>query len=170
MTCKDHGMLISSGQPYDGTLNSGNIDKLWQEVVHFLIVRIFHSFGTIEDAFPIFWGLLSQASRREVVLGRVLVSVFALLLGLKSENLRVKIGSWARSKLMEWLNSNSGFCLFSFFSSNTFTRKSVDFRGIQTVIVGREGKHADHLTTTTTHFFYVSMLSSLIQGGGIWIK
>ena len=36
------------------------------------------------------------------------------------------------------------FCLFSFFS-NTNT---VDVSGIQTRIVGVEGEHADHLTTS----------------------
>ena len=41
------------------------------------------------------------------------------------------------------------FCLFSFFSNTFFTEKTVDASGIQTRIVGVEGKHADHLTTTT---------------------
>ena len=42
------------------------------------------------------------------------------------------------------------FDLFSFFSNTKFTEKTVDFSGIQTPIVWLEGKHADHLTTTTT--------------------
>ena len=41
------------------------------------------------------------------------------------------------------------FCLFLFFSSTNFTEKTVCFSGIQTQIVGVEGEHADHLTTTT---------------------
>ena len=39
--------------------------------------------------------------------------------------------------------------LFSFFSNTNFTEKTVDVCGIRTQIVGVEGEHADHLTTTT---------------------
>ena len=39
-------------------------------------------------------------------------------------------------------------CLFSSFSNTNFTEKTVGFSGIRTRIVGVEGKHADHLTTT----------------------
>ena len=45
----------------------------------------------------------------------------------------------------------ASFCLFSFFSNTNFKKKTVGFRGIQTRIVGVEGKHADHLITTTVH-------------------
>ena len=43
--------------------------------------------------------------------------------------------------------------LFLFFRSFQiqFYRKIVDFSGIRTQIVGIEGEHADHLTTTTAH-------------------
>ena len=40
--------------------------------------------------------------------------------------------------------------LFLFFSNKNFTEKTVGVREIRTWIVGVEGKHADHLTTTTT--------------------
>ena len=40
------------------------------------------------------------------------------------------------------------FCLFSFFSNTNFTENTVDVSGIQTRIVGVEGEHADHLTTS----------------------
>ena len=41
------------------------------------------------------------------------------------------------------------FCLFSFFTNTNLTEKTVGVRRIRTQIVGVEGKHADHLTTTT---------------------
>ena len=40
------------------------------------------------------------------------------------------------------------FVIFVLFKLN-FTEKTVGFSGFQTQIVGIEGKHADHLTTTT---------------------
>ena len=40
--------------------------------------------------------------------------------------------------------------VFLFFSNTNFTEKTVDVSGIRTRIVGLEGKHADHLTTTKT--------------------
>ena len=40
------------------------------------------------------------------------------------------------------------FCLFSIFSAKIW-QKNVDFSGIQTRIIGVEGEHTDHLTTTT---------------------
>ena len=46
------------------------------------------------------------------------------------------------------LTTRPHFCLFSFFSNTNFTEKNVGLSGIRTRIV--EGKHADHLTTTTT--------------------
>ena len=39
-------------------------------------------------------------------------------------------------------------CVFSFFSSNKFTGKTVDFSKIRTRAVGVEGEHADHWTPT----------------------
>ena len=41
--------------------------------------------------------------------------------------------------------------VFSFFSNTNFTEKIVGFSGFRTRIVGVEGEHADHLTTTTAH-------------------
>ena len=41
------------------------------------------------------------------------------------------------------------FCFFLFFSNTKFSVKTVDFSGIRTRIVGLEGEHAGHLTTTT---------------------
>ena len=41
--------------------------------------------------------------------------------------------------------------IFLFFSKNNLQKKTVYFSGIRTQIVGVEGEHADHLTTTTTH-------------------
>ena len=43
----------------------------------------------------------------------------------------------------------ASFCLFSFFSNTNFTEKTVGFSGIQTRIIGVEGEHGDHFTTTT---------------------
>ena len=42
----------------------------------------------------------------------------------------------------------ASFSLFSFFSNTNGTEKTVGFSGIRTKIVGVEGEHADHLTTT----------------------
>ena len=41
--------------------------------------------------------------------------------------------------------------LFLFFSNANFTKKTVGVCGIRTLIARVEGKHADHLTTTTAH-------------------
>ena len=41
------------------------------------------------------------------------------------------------------------FCLFLIFSNTKFTEKTAGIRGIRTWIIGVEGEHADHLTTTT---------------------
>ena len=46
----------------------------------------------------------------------------------------------------------ASFCLFSFFSNTNFTENTLDIRGIRTRIIGVEGEHADHLTTTTVQF------------------
>ena len=43
----------------------------------------------------------------------------------------------------------ASFSLFSLFSNTKFTEKTVSFSGIQTQIVSIEGKHPDHMTTTT---------------------
>ena len=43
------------------------------------------------------------------------------------------------------------FLLFPFFSTTILLKKTVEFSRIQTWIVGVEGKHADHLTTTMAH-------------------
>ena len=43
----------------------------------------------------------------------------------------------------------ASFCLFSFLSNTKFTEKTVGVSGIQSWIVGEEGEHADHLTTTS---------------------
>ena len=43
----------------------------------------------------------------------------------------------------------ASFSLFSLFSNTKFTKKTVSFSGIQTQIVSIEGKHPDHMTTTT---------------------
>ena len=37
-----------------------------------------------------------------------------------------------------------------------FYRKIEDFNGIRTQIIGVEGKHADHLTTTTASYILIS--------------
>ena len=50
------------------------------------------------------------------------------------------------------------FCLFLFFSNTNFTEKTVHFCTIRTLIVGVEGKHADHLTTTTAHQYCYSLV------------
>ena len=51
--------------------------------------------------------------------------------------------------------------IFSFFSNTNFTGKTVDVSRIQTRIVGIEGEHADHLTTTTAQKINRLNLSSL---------
>ena len=38
---------------------------------------------------------------------------------------------------------------FRYFQTQFFTEKTVGFRGIRTRIIGIEGMHDDHLTTTT---------------------
>ena len=42
------------------------------------------------------------------------------------------------------------FIVFSFFSNNSLQKKTVSFSRVWTQIVGVEGEHADHKTTTTT--------------------
>ena len=41
------------------------------------------------------------------------------------------------------------FCLFSVFLKTNFTEQAIGVSRIQTRIIGAEGEHADHLTTTT---------------------
>ena len=52
-------------------------------------------------------------------------------------------------------HSKNGLFLFIFVLFKQFYRiKTVDFSGIRTWIVGIEGKHADHLTRTTTAYAF----------------
>ena len=44
----------------------------------------------------------------------------------------------------------ASFCLFSFFSNTNFIEKNLDVSRIRTRIVGVEGEHTYHFTTTTT--------------------
>ena len=69
----------------------------------------------------------------------------------------LKFRVWPYPVQMQWrgwfktfLNGQfpASFCLFLFFSNN-FQNKTEDFSGIRPRIVGVEGEHADHLTTTT---------------------
>ena len=46
----------------------------------------------------------------------------------------------------------ASFCLFSFFS-NFLQKKSFNFSGIRTRIIGVEDEHADHLTTPTAPIY-----------------
>ena len=50
------------------------------------------------------------------------------------------------------------FCLFSFFLRTNFKEKTVGYSGIRTRMVGVEGEHADHLTTTAAQ-----LLSTLLS-------
>ena len=60
--------------------------------------------------------------------------------------------------------ANPGHYLFSFVvSKHKFYKKTVGFSGIQTRIVGEEGTHADHLTTTTATLCFVSIKDILIS-------
>ena len=43
----------------------------------------------------------------------------------------------------------ASFFIFVLFKHQFYRKKTVGFSGIQTLIVGVEGEHADHLTTTT---------------------
>ena len=48
------------------------------------------------------------------------------------------------------INGHLGlFIVFSFFSNNSLQKKTVSFSRVWTQIVGVEGEHADHKTTTT---------------------
>ena len=58
----------------------------------------------------------------------------------------------------KWANPGL-FCLFSLFSNTNFTEKTVDVSKIRTRIDGVEVEHADHLTTTTAHTFYIGYFS-----------
>ena len=49
--------------------------------------------------------------------------------------------------LGKWTNPGLFFCLFLLFPNTNFT-ETVDFSGIRTWIIGVEGEHADHVTTT----------------------
>ena len=56
------------------------------------------------------------------------------------------------------------FCLFSLFSNTNFTEKTVGVNGIRTRIVGIEGEHTDHLTTTTA-LLVVSVAKRFLKMG-----
>ena len=56
----------------------------------------------------------------------------------------------------------ASFCLFLFFSNTNFTEKTVGVSWIRTRIVGVEGEHADHLTTTLPHFFICMSLCKVL--------
>ena len=71
---------------------------------------------------------------------------------------QMEILKW-KTALEKNLPSRPYFCLFLFFSNTNFTEKTEDVSGIQTRIVGVEGKHADHLTTTTTKSFFSKTFS-----------
>ena len=47
------------------------------------------------------------------------------------------------------------FLLIIVLFKHKFNRKIVGFMGIWTFIVGLEGEHADHMTTTTAHGRYI---------------
>ena len=55
------------------------------------------------------------------------------------------------------------FVLFN----NNFMRKFIDLSGIRTRIVGVEGEHADHLTTTTAQTFTNTLKASSILRGRV---
>ena len=57
----------------------------------------------------------------------------------------------------KWANIGP-FLLFSFFSNTNFIEKTIGFSRIQTWIVGAEGEHADHSTTTTALVFNMFIL------------
>ena len=46
----------------------------------------------------------------------------------------------------------ASFCFFRSFQRHILQKQTVGFGRIRTRIVGIEGKHSDHLTTTTAHF------------------
>ena len=84
---------------------------------------------------------------------------------------------WTRSRynlqaynVLYLLLKNGPINLFLFIFALFKYRKIVDFSGIQTQIVGVEGEHPDHLTTTTAVFIIGRMFSDagvhfLLQGG-----
>ena len=52
--------------------------------------------------------------------------------------------------LKKWANPGLFFVYFRSFQTQYY-RKTIDFSGIRTRIVGKEDEHADHLATTTAH-------------------
>ena len=69
----------------------------------------------------------------------------------------VKQQSWSTASPTEQQSCNkrigptpASFCLFSLFSNTNFTEKT-GFSKIRTRIVGAEGEHVDHLSTTTAY-------------------
>ena len=68
------------------------------------------------------------------------------------------------NNLYSLLNKVS-FYLFSVFSNTNFTELTAGVSRIRTWIVRVQGKHADHLTTTTAHVFTIYLpLSNIIFG------
>ena len=57
------------------------------------------------------------------------------------------------AEIMFKMCSRCFFVYFSSFQTTNFSEKTAGFSGIQTGIVGVEGKHVGHLTTTTAHVF-----------------
>ena len=64
---------------------------------------------------------------------------------------------------MVWLLARLPFLFIFVPFKHKFSRKTLGFSGIRTRIVGIEGKHADHLTTTTTQIVSKQFLCSYIE-------
>ena len=65
--------------------------------------------------------------------------------------------------------TNPGLYLFIFILFKCkFYRKTVGFSGVRSRIVGIEGKHADHLTTITSHYKLLSLCCLLSFGLFKW--
>ena len=54
----------------------------------------------------------------------------------------------------------ASFCFFYLFK-HKFYRKTIGFSGILLRFDGVEGEHADHLTTTTAHWFHLLLTNSI---------
>ena len=59
--------------------------------------------------------------------------------------------------------TQASFCLFLFFSNTNCTEKTVGFSRIRTRIVRVEGKHADHLTTTTAQIICFKKIKNILE-------
>ena len=53
--------------------------------------------------------------------------------------------NFPKAIILKWAHPSLFFLLFK---HTFYNKKTVSFSGIQTLTVGKEGKHADHLTTT----------------------